>query len=234
MQENELNTLQCEQVKNYIKNLIDEIPCEKIISSESFSKGILVKPITYLQALNNRIALQIYFGNDFSYSFYVKKAQMNKMIVENDKLYMHIFFVNEVITGTNKLNIVFRFSNLSDFNASINLGLDEIAYSLQNGNVTQFNNTSPQFSVLRTQFLSGIGLQASKPNTILTEYITYEMEELKKFGGFEHDLVFELMCTTVNGQNRLGLQVFINDSNRVHPNLTNMGYYDLGNIRPIT
>ncbi|SMC32904.1 hypothetical protein [Moheibacter sediminis] len=232
MENQELNDLHCEQVKIYIKKLIDEIPCEKIKSSDSFSKKILVKPITFQQALNNKIALQQYFGNDFSYNFYVKKAQMNKMISDNDTLYMHIFFINEVSIGANKLGVVFRFSNLPEFNTSINLGSNENAYFLQNGNVNQFDNTSPQFTTLRSQFLSGIGLQASKPNTSLTEYITYEVEDLKKFAGFEHDLIFELMCTIQNGQNRLGLQVLINDTDRVHPTLSNIGYYDLGHIRP--
>ncbi len=238
MNENELNQVQCEQIKNYIKSLIDSIPCEKIIDDDSFRKKTFVgKPISDDIASFNSSAFQNYFGNVVSNQiFEIEKEEINYIVEENtNRDYLHVFFVNEEIHSVNKLNLAFRFSDIKIFKKdTLDLNpKNEAAYWLRNRKAVKFTGLDG-FTDLNNNYKNGIGQAiANSPNTKLTEYVTFDMSDILLFQGFEHDLKFELMAVNENKLRRISIQVKVKDTQRIHtlPNKYE-GYYDFGNIRP--
>jgi len=237
--ENQESDFDCQEIRNTLKKVIDDIPCEEL-DFEKMTDILSIdvgKPIPEATAEIYQADLLSYFGNDFQYSFTIQKNEINKIVSENaTRDYFHVFFVNEKQGMIDKLNVVFRFSDIRKFKSdTLELYLkNENAYRLNNGLTQKFNASSDSFPDLRSGYLNGIGaVAAAKPNTILTEYITFDMKDVLAFNGFEQDLDFELMCVAKNGMGRLGLQVYITDSDRIHtPSGTHSGYYDLGSLYP--
>jgi len=232
----------CQEIKNALKKIIDEFSCEelglkKMVDLLSIDVG---KPLPEATAETYQANLLSYFGNDFQYSFTIQKNEINKIVSENaTRDYFHIFFVNEKQGGIDKLNVVFRFSDIGKFKSdTLELYLkNENAYWLNSGIVQKFDATSKGFPNIRKEYTDGIGgIAAAKPNTALTEYVTFDMNDVRAFNGFEHDLTFELMSVVKNGVGRLGLQVYITDLDRVHHQDAGVniysGFYDFGSMNP--
>ncbi|MFC3160486.1 hypothetical protein ACFP3I_25490 [Chryseobacterium arachidis] len=122
----------------------------------------------------------------------------------------------------------------------------ETAYELlPNGTFLEQTNISKSLQELSDNYKNGeIGtfLKSKSTDFVITDYITYKVLDILDFKGFEHDLNFELVAPLdENDKIRLGLDVKINDKDRVHHivqlplgRIQNVmeGYYDLGNLKP--
>lgn len=183
---------------------------------------------------------------NFSCNFKIFVDEMNRMINENiDKKYLHFFFCNIdlPLSGKYDLGLIMRFSDNEDFSNDYDLKSDN-AYFINNGQADLLE-PSENFGMIVTNFRNKIGGKISNNSFCkLTEYITYDMDNIKLFDGFEHELIFEVIGKevedTISGQMklRLGLVVYIKDKDRIH-HLRPMngkqffeGYYDAGDLKP--
>lgn len=192
-------------------------------------------PISNLEAYYNRLQLIDKYGTTVKSEFLVTAAEFNDMISGNPNAdYMHVFLINDVINATNELGIVFRFSNIQKFDANnYNLATNEKAYYLQNGICSTFNAASKSFDTIKQELVANVGQTISNiPDANLTHYVTFDMEKIREFGLFEHDLIYELICLKIKNQFRLSFQVFIINKNRNPSSLSMGGYYDFGNLNP--
>lgn len=176
--------------------------------------------------------------------FTVSKEEMNQIINDNKGLdFMHIFFIDD----NDRLNIIFRFSKIRTYdNSGGNLDLgNENAYSLNADKTVSKLGDTPSFTSIVKNYRNGsvknVILSSFPTDSKLTEYITYEMQLIEAFEGFQHDLEFEVSCVEENSLHRLGLNVFIKDLNRIHHlEVDSMGrivpvfsgYYDAGDLKP--
>lgn len=172
--------------------------------------------------------------------FVISKNEINRILNDNiDKNYMHIFFIDD----NGKLNIIFRFSDIEEFDrdgGNLDLG-DDMAYWLQNDGSVQDVPATPSFTDIVNIYRNGTVkklVMETLNNQNATEYIVYKMEAIRNFKDFEDDLEFETIVFEVN---KLGLAVYINDADRIHHMEVDEqsrlipvydGYYDLGNLKP--
>jgi hypothetical protein len=180
----------------------------------------------------------------FTNNFKINKDEINRIVATNDqKKFLHFFFCNIKLPGSNNdLGLIFRFSDIETYNTDEELDTnDGEAYLLiDNGAIIQLDSNT-KFTQIRHEYKLGIANEiVIQPHHELTEYITYSMSNLLLFKGFEHDLVFELICKENNIPQRtirLGLVVYIKDKDRLHHiNITSKqyfeGYYDAGDLKP--
>lgn len=176
--------------------------------------------------------------------FIISKNEINRIVNDNiEKNYMHIFFTD----NHGILNIIFRFSDIEEFDyqgGNLDLG-DDKAYQLQTDGFVEDMPAIPSFTSIVENFREGVVnnlIMATLQKYRITEYIVYKMEAIRAFEDFEDNLEFETIVFEESDQHqRLGLAVYIKDSNRIHHiELDELGklspvydgYYDLGNLKP--
>lgn len=176
--------------------------------------------------------------------FKVLESEINRVVDENSmQPYLHIFF-----TGEKTLSLVFRFSDTADFEYvtdGLNVG-NNCDYELNsNGYFTKLTDSKALDDLVEkytkgeiyNYIISALNNVKSVPG-----YISYEMRLIKLFKKFEHELLFNTVCLEYQGKMRLGLDLYVVDSQRIHHVeydakgenliLVKKGYYDLGNLKP--
>ena len=196
------------------------------------------------------------YGKEIS-NFKILQREINGIVGRNwNKKFMHIFFITES-KDSMVLKLIFRFSDVEeflqnkydlDFNFERSGERVETAYELlPNGTFIELTNISKSLQELSDNYKDGeVGnfLKSKSTDFVITDYITYKILDILDFNGFEHDLNFELVAPLDKNDNtkiRLGLDVKVNDNDRVHHivqstsgGIQNImeGYYDLGDLKP--
>lgn len=248
MENNENNEQSCMDLKLMLITEILNASCKDNKSLDFLSENwikhyLMYKPMTLEMYKECKKRFEKYFCKQdckVESKFVISKNEINRIVNDNiGKSYMHIFFIDD----RGSLNIIFRFSDIEEFDrdgGNLDLG-DDKAYLLQSDSFVQDVPAIPSFTSIVEMYRMGAVnslVMASLGNSQITEYIVYKMEAIRTFKDFEDDLEFE---TIVFEENRLGLAVYIKDSDRVHHievdelnrlNMVHDGYYDLGNLKP--
>lgn len=234
----------------------------QIIGRKDIVKMFISKPISLERHMDDKKRFEEYFTKQRLYlknEFLILKDEINRIINKaiNDGVnnsYMHIFFIEE----SRDLNLIFRFSDTKKFDTTggtLELGNDNAYLLKSDGTVTQLDLATTNFTSIVENYRNGnlnnlIRAALPKNLSMITEYITYDMTQIRNFNDFEEDLNFELVCSlddhdadlTTPNIFRLGLNVYIRDFDRLHHveidiesrkiELVYSGYYDLGNLKP--
>ncbi|WP_346983949.1 hypothetical protein [Chryseobacterium sp. POE27] len=249
MENIEKNEQSCMDLKLWLITEILNASCDNnksldFLNEDWLEQYLMYKPLTLEMYKECKKRFDKHFFSKQGYKvenkFTISKNEINRIVNDNvDKTYMHIFFIDD----NGSLNIIFRFSDLEEFDKSdgnLNLGNDK-AYWLQSDGSVRDVAATPSFTSIVDIYRKGAVnnlVTTTLNNSNATEYIVYKMEAIKNFKDFEDDLEFE---TIIPKENRLSLAVYIKDSDRIHHIEVDEqsklipvhdGYYDLGNLKP--
>jgi hypothetical protein len=193
---------------------------------------MLEQPISQKLAKEYKDLVKEKIGEDFvNVDFFVKYEELNRVVQDADSekfKWLNFYFIHDN-EKKNKLNIALVFTNeMIGHTKFIAFWLDK------SGNLKRIDSNTI-LQNLRDDFKRGIGREMGK-NLKLTEYISYSMDSVKEFKGFEHNLNFKLIVKKINESSEIyrnALMVWIKDSDRKHEyNNSNQGFYNVGNLHP--